>query len=688
MADMQDRSNPAAEALSKAEEAMQAAVKAMDLARDAMRAGNRATSMNSTTQAPMHADTTYANAPLTASQGNLRVDPSHKLEKYPTYSSPATAVDTPHSHTRSESFTHVDLLDAVWKLSPNPEQSRIYQRLASGMKKHGEDVADRNIDGLEPFTFTDSSPSSEQRSDSEDLTPIASNGTHASHYIANSFSRWHEVLFVATISAAQLLTQAGLAQGIAALHIIGASFGISSPAQLSWYPAAYSLTVGTFILPAGRLGDVYGHKLIFIIGWLWYAVWSLLCGLSIYVQRAGLDGNVFFCVCRAFQGIGPALCLPNALAILGRSYQAGKRKNMMFALFGATAPSGFVVSAAFSGLFAQKVGWQWGYYVMAMVCVGMATLTVLVIPSSSHEFRRTPSQGTLSFKRRWSQLDGNGMLFGVTGLVLVNFAWNQGPVVGWTTPYTYFILIIGLMILSAFFVIEAKASNPLVPLDAITRDTLFVLGCIAFGWASFGIWMFYSWQILEVERGVTPLLGAAMFSPVCISGLLAAILTGLALHKLGPQLTMLISMFAFCIGSIIMATAPVSQIYWAQTFVSIIIMPWGMDMSFPSATIIMSDSVKREHQGIAASLVNTVVNYSISIGLGIAGTVETQTNNGGANTLKGYRSAYYVGIGLAGSGVILGSMFVLLNHLDIRKKTAQTEKTEYRERSDEKEQTA
>jgi hypothetical protein len=69
--------------------------------------------------------------------------------------------------------------------------------------------------------------------------------------------------------------------------------------------------------------------------------------------------------------------------------------------------------------------------------------------------------------------------------------------------------------------------------------------------------------------------------------------------------------------------------------------------------------MRREYQGIAASLVNTVVNYSISIGLGFAGTVESQVNSGGADVLKGYRGAWYMGLGLSGLGVILSILFVM-----------------------------
>lgn len=82
-------------------------------------------------------------------------------------------------------------------------------------------------------------------------------------------------------------------------------------------------------------------------------------------------------------------------------------------------------------------------------------------------------------------------------------------------------------------------------------------------------------------------------------------------------------------------------------------------MSFPSATLILSNSMPHEHQGIAASVVNTVVNYSVSIGLGIAGTVEVYVGNHGENVLEGYRAASYTGIGLAGLGVVIASLYAI-----------------------------
>jgi MFS family permease len=403
--------------------------------------------------------------------------------------------------------------------------------------------------------------------------------------------------------------------------------------------------VGTFILIAGRLGDMYGHKRIFIIGFIWFGVWSLVTGFSAFAKS-----DVFFDICRALQGIGPAFMLPNALAILGRVYPNGPRKGMVFSLFGATAPNGFLVGAVFSAIFAQFAWWPWAFWANGIACFTLALIARYAIPDVDEEIRNN--------KHNRVEFDVYGAVTGVVGLVLINFAWNQGPVVGWDVPYTFVLLIIGVLIIGVFVFAEKKAKQPLVPPGSFNLEVVFVLGCIALGWASFGIWVFYFWQFLEVLRGLTPILCVAMFAPVGISGATAAVTTGFLLRKLPTSVIMTISMCAFCAGSILLATTPVNQTYWAQTFVAIIITPWGMDMSFPSATIILSNNMPREHQGIAASLINTVVNYSISIGLGVAGTVQRYAVEEG-EVLQGYRSAWYTGIGFAGMGIALGLFSVV-----------------------------
>lgn len=460
-----------------------------------------------------------------------------------------------------------------------------------------------------------------------------------------------EIFFVAVVCAAQLFTQVGLALSIALQTIIAESFHIADqPGTISWFSAGYSLTVGTFILVAGRLGDVFGHRRFLVGGFAWLGLWSALAGVAVY------SGPALFAFCRAMQGMGPAFMLPNAVAILSRAYEPGSmRQNMMFSLLGATAPSGFVVGAVFASLIAQKAWWPWAYWVMCFACLLMAVLSVFAVPKTVKENHESDEKDTL-----WKRVDLLGSAAGVTALILFNFAWNQGPVVGWTQPYTYSIMIVGILMFIAFVIFEKRAAYPLIPFGVLKIDSFFTLACIAAGWSSFGIYTLYTWNIIVLFRGASPLLASAQFSPVVISGLCAAVGTGFALSHLRPSSVMLISMIAFATGGAILATLPIHQTYWAQIFVGVLILPWGMDMSFPAATIVLSRAMPRKHQGLAASLVSTFVNYSISIGLGLAGTVEYNINDGGRNIIHGFRGALYMGVGLAGLGVVVALLFCVV----------------------------
>jgi MFS family permease len=465
---------------------------------------------------------------------------------------------------------------------------------------------------------------------------------------AIKMSTFQEIMFVAVVAISHFMTQAGLGQALAPLDIISESFGVTNPGEQSWFIAGYSLTVGTFILISGRLGDILGHKRMFVFGYAWFGVWSAFAGFAVYPGR-----QIFFDICRAMQGIGPALIMPNGLALFGRAYPPGIKKNIVFSIFGAVAPAGFVAGAATGGLFAQVVWWPWAFWSFGITCWGLAAFALLVVPRELSEKPMHPPG-----------FDWTGSLMGVIGLILVNVAWNNGPLYGWSTPHVYFLLIIGMLCLVGFVWVEKRAESPILPMHAMTGTVNFVLACVGVGWGSFGVWVFYVFRFLHLIRGYSPLSSAAQFSPAVICGFLAAGMTGFMLTHTPVSFVMMISMVAFCIGIIIAATQPAQQTYWAQMFVSVVVMPFGMDMSFPAASVILSNAMPPEHQGLAMSLVNTVVNYSISISLGIAGTVESQVIKGmdphsPETQLKGIRSAFYTAVGLSLAGVLCGALFFM-----------------------------
>jgi MFS family permease len=303
-----------------------------------------------------------------------------------------------------------------------------------------------------------------------DLTRIKS--------IAQQMSPLRELFFVGIICAAQFTTQMGLGQTLAILHVIGDSLHITNPGVLSWLIAGYSLTVGSFILISGRFGDIFGYKEMMVIGYTWYAVWSMVAGLAIY------SGEVLFIFARVMSGIGPAIMLPNALGLLGATYAPGERKNMVFSLFGACAPIGSIVGGLFAGLWSLlENGWPWTFYTMAIALFILAALSMVILPTVPVQ----PEYQNLSLKEKFIELDLLGATVGITAMILFNFAWNQAPGFGWEQPYIYVLLIIGILLFPVFFWIELNiAAKPLIPFDALSGDVSFVLGCVACGWASFG----------------------------------------------------------------------------------------------------------------------------------------------------------------------------------------------------------
>lgn len=109
----------------------------------------------------------------------------------------------------------------------------------------------------------------------------------------------------------------------------------------------------------------------------------------------------------------------------------------------------------------------------------------------------------------------------------------------------------------------------------------------------------------------------------------------------------------------LLSVTPIHETYFRSCLGAMIILSFGMDLSFPAASIILSDELPMQYQGMAGSLVNTVVNYSMSLFLGIGGTVERNVNKAGSDALKGYRAALYLAIGAASLGVFISGIFMI-----------------------------
>ncbi|CAF9935386.1 hypothetical protein IMSHALPRED_010210 [Imshaugia aleurites] len=429
--------------------------------------------------------------------------------------------------------------------------------------------------------------------------------------------------------------------GIGGGLIIGKSLGVDGPSQAAWIPASYSLTSGAFVLMAGRLGSVYGHKKILLGGAAWWILGSFV--------NAFCNNFMAFNIVRALSGIGAAMIVPNAIAIIGTTLPPGKMRNLSLGFFGAGAPVGGWLGALFSGLLAELTPWKWLFIFMALLGLIVFGSLALVLPPEDPISKSEP-------------MDWFGSMLGISGLIIFNFVWNQAPTAGWNSPYEIALLILAIIFFATFAIWEHKyAPHPILPLSIFKAPSFLPLVIVVlFSFMSYAtfIWYLVAWQ--QEIRHWSALSTAIGLSPIAICAAAAAFIAAWLIPRLAAQWILAIGALAVLVAQLILATMPAQQTYWPSVFPATVVQSFCPDFIFTAAAIIASNSVKRHEQGIAGSLIGTLQLYATSIGLGFAGVLEVHLGGAGGESeiVRGYRGALYFGIGLATVALVICALWV------------------------------
>ncbi|KAF8209597.1 major facilitator superfamily domain-containing protein [Mycena galopus ATCC 62051] len=285
---------------------------------------------------------------------------------------------------------------------------------------------------------------------------------------------------------------------------------------MSWIAAGFSITTGSFVLVGGRLGDVYGHRRVWILALAWSMIWNLVSRFA--------RSPAFYDTARGLAGIGSGLMLPTAVALLGQTYPPGRKRNLAFGLFGALAPLSGAGGSVLEVLLAQLVNPHWIWWLHAIKNAVNLAIGFLCIPASI-------GVGL------GGDVDWLGAFLGVSGLILFNLSFNQAPLAGWASPSVIAPVIIGVVTLLAFALWEIKgAKSPILPFDIWKAPTFLAVMCSAFlSFMSFGIFIFYHIQFIHDFRGASALLGLAWLIPFTILGFVAASLVAVLISRVPAQ---------------------------------------------------------------------------------------------------------------------------------------------------------
>ncbi|CAI8502194.1 unnamed protein product [Hanseniaspora opuntiae] len=460
---------------------------------------------------------------------------------------------------------------------------------------------------------------------------------------------FHEVMFLIVCALSQILNQGAQTQTLTLFNTISKDLN-ASPNSESWLMASFSLVSGSVILITGHLGDIYGWKKLIMIGYVLAFIGSLIVGFSHYSKSV----NQFIVARAVLQAVGVSCILPNLVGIVGKIYEQGSfRKFVVIAILGAGAPTGAVLGCFMPGVithFSPESTWPWAFYAYAILCVITSVISFFYLPTASNGNNQ--------------KVDWWGMVFGVYGLAGFNFAWNQAGIDGWQKGYNIGILISSVLSLYIFYKVEQNFENPILDPKVIKNFKIVTLMVnVLFGWGSFGVHLFYLYQVYLNVAGDGPLEAGLKFLPFLVCGLIACALVPVLIGRITAVGLTMLSSLAFFVGCLLFSLTPPHISFWKMQFIGVIILSFGMDFSFPSSQIILSDLLPN---GNAGSLVSTMTNYGMSLFLGIAVVAQREVGlrHPKNSLLKNIRAGQYFGVGVAVVACVLSVILLIEMHMD------------------------
>jgi EmrB/QacA subfamily drug resistance transporter len=368
-----------------------------------------------------------------------------------------------------------------------------------------------------------------------------------------------------------------------ALPRIGAEFD-ADLAVLQWTVNAYMLTLAGMILLGGVLGDRFGRRRVFVIGIVWFALASLLCGLA---PSAGL-----LIASRALQGIGGALLTPGSLALIQSSFVPEHRARAVGAWSGLSAGAA-AIGPFVGGWLADGPGWRWVFLLNVPVAALCVPVTLRHVPESREPLEHRP-------------FDFAGAALGALSLAAVAYALIGAPDDG-ASPLVVGAAAGGLLLGAAFVRLERRRRDPMLPprifasrqFTAVNAVTL----CV---YAAFGGFFFLSVIQLQVVLGYSALVTGTALLPTTLLMLLLSARSGEFGQRIGPRIPLTVGPLLCAAGMLLMLRAGQGASYWADVLPALMVLGGGMVLLVAPLTATVLASVDVTRAGLASGVNNAV----------------------------------------------------------------------------------
>ncbi|MGE5625480.1 MAG: DHA2 family efflux MFS transporter permease subunit [Bacillota bacterium] len=428
-----------------------------------------------------------------------------------------------------------------------------------------------------------------------------------------------------------------------ALPSIRADLGFDET-SLAWVVNAYMLIFGGFLLLGGRLGDLYGHRRVFLIGLALFTLASFACGLA--------GSRAYLLLARGVQGLGGAIVDAVSLSLIMNLFTAHEDRTKAMGVYGFVCAGGGGIGALLGGVLTGAFNWHWIFLVNVPVGIAVFALCWWLLPTHAGE-----AEGR-------QHLDVGGAVSVTLALLLAVYATINGNQAGWGSVQTLGILGASLVVFGVFLALESRVRKPLVPLAMFRLRNLSVASVVGVLWcAGMFAWFFLSALYMQRVLNFSPFqIGMAFLPANLIMAVFSLGLSAKLVMRFGIRGPLAFGLLMAAAGLLLFARAPLHGTLVADVLPGMLLLGLGAGIGFNPVLMAAMSEVAETESGLASGLVNTAFMLGGSLGLAaLASTAAARTDGlsaagiGSVSALDGgYQAAFVCGAAFVALAAVLG----------------------------------
>ncbi|WP_405778910.1 MFS transporter [Streptomyces sp. NBC_01378] len=407
-----------------------------------------------------------------------------------------------------------------------------------------------------------------------------------------------------------------------------------SDGDRQWVVTAYALAFGSLLLLGGRVADLVGRKVTFLVGLTGFAAASMLGGAA--------NSFGMLVTARAIQGGFAALLAPSALSLLMTTFTEPRERAKAFTVAGSVAGAGGAIGLILGGVLTEYLDWRWTMYVNVV-------FAVVAFVGGAVLLRRTPRDTS-------AKLDVPGTLLVSAGLFCLVYGFSNAEKHGWGSAATWGMLAAGAVLVALFVWRQSRAAYPLLPLRVLldrNRGASFAALFVS-GAGMFGVFLFLTYY-LQQSLGFSALKTGFAFLPMIVaSSSASAVAANILVPRIGPKPVVPVGMAIAAAGLVWMTTLDLNSGYVTQVLPQLVLVGIGLGAVIAPAMSLATSGVAAADAGAASAAVNTVQQVGGSIGVALLSTMASEAVTdylSGRNPkdpgvlaqagLEGYSTAYW-----------------------------------------------